>query len=131
MQSNPHEVVLNWTSEKLENLEKVKSLVQIEGEGDLVATFDQLSSCWPSWISAISKSHKNCYYHPTIKDRSRDLKTKPNTTKIGWIIKLNKLSAILDWQPLPKITSRWKNSQIPGPKTGFKPNEALIKFKAR
>ena len=41
-----------------------------------MAIFDQLLCCWPSWMAAITRNHKNGYLGSTIKDRDEILHSK-------------------------------------------------------
>ena len=43
--------------------------------------------CWPSWMVAIARNYKNSCCASSVKDRN--LQWKPNTPKVGSILKLN------------------------------------------
>ena len=53
-----------------------------------------LAWCLPSWISAITRNHRNGNYNSL--GQHRDLQQKPNLTQFGSIFNFNVMSAILD-----------------------------------
>ena len=60
----------------------------------LVTLFNQLFSCWPSWMAAITKNHKNGCCGSNVQDS--DLQHKAKTVKFMSIFNFNMMSAILD-----------------------------------
>ena len=53
------------------------------------------TSCWPSWISVITKNHKNGNYN--LWSQHRDLQPTLNPTKFGSIFNFYMVSSILDF----------------------------------
>ena len=81
-----------------------------------------LTSCWPFWILAIMRNHKNSIYNSW--SQHRDLKSKMNLTMFGSIFNFNMISAILDFGHYQK-SQKWHLCEIT--KTAFITHRVNIK----
>ena len=81
------EVRFNPCEVKLSKNQKIRknSKFQYERRQRLVTIFNYPSYCWPFWMAAHTKNHKNGYHGSVIQD----VQQKPNTTKYRSIFLLN------------------------------------------